>query len=557
MTFRGPARVVEAGDSALLLELGPRRVAGDPEAFDVDVNLQAIGTASFVRAQRIPGVRDVVPTYRSVAAFFDPLVADVEAVRAALETPVAVSADNRIGRTREVPVCYGGEFGPDLAEVAAFARCDEDAVVARHTTPVYRVFMIGFLPGYPYMAAVDASIAAPRKAAPRTRVAAGSVGIAGRQTGIYPVDSPGGWQIIGRTPLVLFDPEREPPALLMPGDLVRFVRTESWPGTRQESHAASHDGTTVSVVRPGLLTTVQDLGRWGYQHHGVSPSGAMDRVAHRAANLSVGNPVEGATLEATLVGPELQFLRASRIAVAGADLSAQLDGADLPLLTARDCVAGSVLRFGGRRSGARAYIAFAGGIDARPRLGSRATHLQSRLGGFDGRMLRAGDRLSVGRASGANPLRSRGEPHEARPTGAIAPPSGGARLRILPGPQADFFDPATLRLLERSRFTVSPQSDRMGYRLAGVRIPVARAGEMISDVTVAGALQVPPSGDPILLMADRQTTGGYPQLAVVITADLPLAAQLLPGEWVEFERCSRSEALAALVAQEEKLRALG
>jgi biotin-dependent carboxylase-like uncharacterized protein len=213
------------------------------------------------------------------------------------------------------------------------------------------------------------------------------------------------------------------------------------------------------------------------------------------------------------------------------------------------CRQGSVLRFGERRSGTRAYIAFSGGIAAIPELGSRATHTLCGLGGQGGRAIVAGDRL---------PLGDEGPPSPSRfvnvPSRGVA---GGARLRVLPGPQHDHFPGDALDVLQRTRFTITPQSDRMGYRLSGAAIPRVEGREMISDAAFTGALQVPPSGDPILLMSDRQTTGGYPQIATVITADLPIAGQLAPGEWVEFEVCTRRNAMSALIAQEGAILALG
>ena len=534
-----------AGDSVLLLELGEA-------AIDPELNERAHGIARLVRRHAIPGVRDVVSTFRTVAVFFDPLATDVDAVAAALHDAADAAAPEMPGRLVDIPVVYGGDDGPDLEGVAAFARCTPGEVVARHAAKRYRVYMLGFLPGFPYMAQTDPTIAAPRHATPRVRVGAGSVGIAGKQTGIYPAESPGGWQIIGRTPLVIFDAARTPPALLAPGDQVRFIpsrddRRAASPAARRGRPADVSSGRAVSVLRAGMLTTVQDSGRWGYQGLGVPVAGPMDGTAHRMANAIVGNRADAATLEATIVGPELRMEQETRVAVTGGDLRATLSGADLPLAVPVRCPKHSVLRFGDRRTGARAYIAFDGGIATEPVLGSRATDVTSGLGGIAGRAVQVGDRLPLG-------------PVTTRTAIVTAPhrdlPAGGARLRVLPGPQANFFEPSALEALERTRFTISPRSNRMGYRLGSGTVASPARGDMISDVTVTGGLQVPPSGDPILLMADRQTTGGYPQLAVVITADLPRAGQLGPGDWIEFEVCERSEAIAALVAAEGRILAV-
>lgn len=569
------ARVIEAGDSALVLEIG--LTSSSALYVDADVNARVIAITRAVRQRALAGVRDVVATFRSVTVFFDPLVADVAEVAAALEEDADAAPPECAGRAVDVPVIYGGDEGPDLAVVAAFARCGPETVIERHSASAYRVFMLGFLPGFAYMAPVDETIAAPRRATPRLRVPGGSVGIAGLQTGVYPRDSPGGWQIVGRTAVNLFDPGRRPPALLAPGDHVRFVptaadaifgsgRTETRPKADTTPPAATRYAT---VVQPGLLTTVQDAGRWGYQDLGVPVAGPMDHVSQRLANALVGNPRNAATLEVTWLGPELKMAQETRIAVAGADLHVTLDGAVVPLHAPVRCRAGSVLRFGDRRFGARAYVAFDGGIAVPLVLGSRATHVVSGLGGIGGRALKAGDRVPLADPGGDLALRAtdpaavRSETRAAAVVAGVAAdlqvrPAGGARLRVLPGPQAAHCAPSALRALQGVRYTVSSQSDRMGYRLVGgAPMPSATGGGMISEAAFVGGVQLPPSGDPILLMADRPTSGGYPQLAVVITADLPRAGQLGPGDWVEFESCSRADALAALIDMEGKLNAFG
>lgn len=537
----------EAGDSALLLELD--------EVINVSVNAQAIAIAAAVRRAGLPGIRDVVSTYRSVAVHFDPLTLDVEILRETLthaaDSPPALAE----GKTVVIPVQYGGDMGPDLSAVAAFAGVSPDEVVARHASVRYRVFMLGFLPGFAYMGTVDETIAVPRHATPRMKVPRGSVGIAGRQTGVYPRDSPGGWHLIGRTQMSLFSPHRTPASLVSPGDTVRFVRDKitspvvsGFSRTVDGPPKGSPYVRSITVLRPGLFTTIQDAGRWGHQASGVPVSGPMDRVSHRVANALVGNEPAAALLEATVAGPEIRLENGAVVAVTGADLSARLDAEELPLHRPVKCRPGAVLRFGERRSGTRAYIAFSGGITVPPLLGSRATHTYCGLGGLDGRPVVAGDRLPLGEERAVSSWRVVSTP--------IRNVTDGAKVRVLPGPQLDFFPPGALDMLQGTRFTVTPQSDRMGYRLTGAAIPRLDGREMISDSTFAGALQVPPSGDPILLMSDRQTSGGYPQIATVITADLPLAGQLAPGDWIEFEICTRQQAMSALIAQEGTILAL-
>ena len=302
----------------------------------------------------------------------------------------------------------------------------------------------------------------------------------------------------------------------------------------------------IRVAEAGFLTTVQDVGRWGCQHLGVPVAGPMDPVSHRTANLLVGNPADRAALEVTLVGPELELLDDTTFAVAGARFDLFLD--DRPMETGAPARAGrgSRLRFGRRTAGARAYLAVRGGIDVPPRLGSRSTDLASRLGGLGGRPLRPGDRLDVGTAAGAPVPDRRCDP-------AVPLPAGGARVRFVPGADPRRFEAGALERLPEGRFTVGPDSNRMGYRLHGPAICLADPAPVLSTATPAGTIQVPPSGQPIVLMADRQTTGGYAVLGTVITADLGVAGQLAPGDWMAFDACDHREALAALVELERRL----
>ena len=307
----------------------------------------------------------------------------------------------------------------------------------------------------------------------------------------------------------------------------------------------------IRVIAPGLMTTVQDRGRWGWQSRGVPVAGPMDPYSHRMANALVGNDAGLATLEATLLGPELAFDDERIVAVAGASFELTLDSRPAPMGAPFAAAAGSRLTFGRRILGARAYVAVSGGIDVPPTLGSRATHVTSGMGGLDGRALRAGDRLPLGKMERKSlPGASQETPD---PFGAAA--EGVATVRVLPGPQLDAFVTGTLDILQSAAYRVGSQSDRMGFRLEGPHLVHARGAEIISDATPLGALQVPASGQPILLMADRQTTGGYPKIATVITADVGVCGQLAPGDALRFVVCSMRDALAALIVRERALMA--
>jgi len=310
---------------------------------------------------------------------------------------------------------------------------------------------------------------------------------------------------------------------------------------------------TVRVVTPGLFTTVQDGGRWGWQAVGVAVAGAMDARALRLANALAGNHASAAALEVTLAGPELEFEDARKIAICGAAFAVRAGGADHETPAVLDMSPGDRLWFGARRRGGRAYVAVRGGIDVPTVFGSRSTHVQSRLGGFHGRALSPGDVLPLGDPEQAHMGRRRAW----HPSAILPPlvlPGDSSRLRVLPGPHIDLFEPGTLDRIQSTAFVVGGDSDRMGCRLDGPRL-AALGGEWLSRPTVAGDIQVPPGGQPIVLLADRQSTGGYPVLATVISADVGLAGQLVPGDHVTFEVCSRREALAALVSEERLLMA--
>lgn len=302
---------------------------------------------------------------------------------------------------------------------------------------------------------------------------------------------------------------------------------------------------SLDIIKPGLLTSVQDLGRYGHQALGVPVAGPMDAFSHRLANQLVGNDPAAATLEVTLIGPELTIEAETTIAITGALFEVTCDDRAMSTGASFAVQRGQRLKFGRRVQGARAYIGVAGGVLSPAVLGSRATHLVSRMGGLDGRALVAGDRLPVSAQPTPRPTR--------KAAGLTLPTAGRTRLRVMPGPQDEWFRPDALTAMAGVSFQVSPRSNRMGYRLQGPPLARAREGELISEPVGMGAIQVPASGEPILLMADRQTAGGYPKIGHVISADLPLAGQLAPGDFIEFILCSRRDAVAALIARERQL----
>jgi antagonist of KipI len=323
---------------------------------------------------------------------------------------------------------------------------------------------------------------------------------------------------------------------------------------------------SISVLKPGLLTTVQDLGRFGYQHTGLVASGALDAAALRTANLLVGNAENLAGLELTLRGPTLCFEADALLALTGADLAASINGRPVPLGRPVLVRAGTELAFGRPKTSSRAWLAVAGGVAVPLVLGSRATYLRAELGGLAGRALRTGDELPVGEWSAtARRLYESLQPEDAGgwaaarwyiPAQPLASPGAPLVVRALPGPEYEQFAPASQRAFWAESFAVTTAADRMGCRLSGPPLARTTATELLSSAVTFGTVQVPAGGQPIVLLADRQTTGGYPRLAQVITADLGRLAQALPGTRLRFQRTTLAEAQAQYLAQEQQLRAL-
>jgi antagonist of KipI len=312
---------------------------------------------------------------------------------------------------------------------------------------------------------------------------------------------------------------------------------------------------SVRVVRPGVLTTVQDRGRPGLQHLGIVPGGAMDPVAFELANALVGNAQGEAALEITLVGPQLEFGEDALVAWCGAEFEVTAAGEPLPLDRPVLLEAGTRLAAGRRRRGSRAYLAVAGGFAVEPVLGSRSTYLPAQFGGMNGRALRAGDELPLAADAGAL-ARDRAARLQLQPSAGTAlrstpwsapsltlPQGEFIVIHAMPGRHFDWFDAASQRGFFDAAWRVSPDSNRMGYRLLGPALARTNRDEILSEPTCLGTVQVPADGAPIALMADHQTTGGYPKIAEVSGADVPRLAQLCPGAAARFARCTLAEAL--------------
>jgi KipI family sensor histidine kinase inhibitor len=561
----GPAAGRPMGERAVLVETG-----------GTAITLALLGA---LRHRPLGHQEDVVPGAGSVLVrFSEPVDPDVVMARIGELDLQHVEPDGPAEVLIEV--AYDGA---DLDEVGRLTGLGPDGVVTAHSTTPWRVAFCGFAPGFGYLTGGDRRLVVPRRNAPRDRVPAGSVALAGEYSGVYPRASPGGWQLIGRTAQTLWDLDRDPPALLRPGMTVRFravrqsvvtgpavptdilTRTETpgvpappsvtetpagsgfpaatgFPGVaeppamhgvpavtgqqppRSENRVLPADSTALTVINAGIHCTVQDLGRPGWAEMGVSPSGAADLGAAVRANRIVGNDVGAAVLELVLGGCEFGIAAPTILAVTGASVEIQVtaeSGTQPAAMNAPIPVgAGGRVRLGRPGHGLRSYLGVRGGIAVRPVLGSRSTDL---LSGIGPPVVRSGDVLPVG------------EQHWGTPHPVAGPdPSHPARLELMPGPQANWLAEGIEQMARAGSWTVSPSSNRVAIRLTGPTLRRRTDGELPSQGLVRGAVQLPPSGELVVFLADHPVTGGYPVIGVLTQQAADRAAQLRPGDVVAF-----------------------
>ncbi|WP_127129258.1 5-oxoprolinase/urea amidolyase family protein [Georgenia sp. SYP-B2076] len=526
MTAAPPRSVRPVGDRALLVECGSLQEVVDLHAALV--------------SDPLDGQLDVLAAAETVLVRATGPAAVDRLARQVAEMP-ARGGGAKDDRLVTIDVVYDGE---DLAEVARLTGLSAEGVVGAHTGQVWTAAFGGFAPGFAYLVGENHVLDVPRRTSPRTSVPAGSVALAGGFSAVYPRESPGGWQLIGRTGARMWDLGRPEPALVRPGNRVRYhaVRevveapagAEAPTGVEAPADAEAPVGTdppggALTVVTPGLQSLVEDLGRPGYLDLGVCPSGALDRGAAVRANRLVGNDRGAAVIETLLGDLRLRARGDQVLAVTGArvPLAVLADNDAVVLRPPTDAPFalrdGQTLAVGNPTAGLRAYVAVRGGLDVTEVLGSRATDTMSGIGPPP---LEAGATLAV--------LAPRPGAVVALPDPERDWPDGTVTVAVVPGPRQDWFTAESLRRLYAQAWTVTDQSNRVGLRLAGEPLARARAEELPSEGTVAGAVQIPASGLPVVFLADHPTAGGYPVIAVVRDADLDRLAQVRPGDEIRF-----------------------
>lgn len=524
------ARLLPCGDVALLVELADA-TRGTERVLSLE---RAVVEAA------LPGVVECVPGLRTLLVEYDPDGTDAAALGAALLHLAAAARPRRLQANRvELPVCFESDCAPDLTEVAAALRMTVADLVAVVCAADLRVALVGHLPGLPYLVGLPAALSMPRRATARPRVAAGSLGLAAGMACIYPVAAPGGWHLVGRTPVRLVRPGAAAPALLAPGDRVRlraidateFARRAADPAAAAEAAAAPAPSAALRVVDAGVRTLIVDAGRFGSARLGISRGGAADPEALHLANALCGNPPAAAALEIAVRGPLLEVEAATcRVALAGdAPLRLERDGGatDLHAWQSHTLGRGDRLRVGTAGGALGAVLAVAGGIGVEPQLGSRSTCLRGGAGGLLARPLRSGDLLPLDPAAG-----SRAEPQRKLASERRSLLRASGPFHVLPGPQHEALDTAGWATLHTAMWRVDPRSDRTGVRLDGPRLEPRGGADVLTQACPAGAIQVSGDGVPTVLGVDRGTTGGYCIPAVIASVDLPRLGRLRPGDTV-------------------------
>lgn len=504
----------------------------------------ALALFEALRSARLESVTELVPAARTVLIRFDPLSTTQEKlVAAVLQVDVSARAELS-GDTFEIPVAYDGE---DLSDVAEMLGWSIEELVRRHTDATFTVAFTGFAPGFAYMTSDDPGFDVPRRKSPRKKIPAGAVALGGKFGGIYPSDSPGGWQLLGRTPVKMWDPARPRAALLTPGDRVRFRDM-----TKGASVAIAYDAVVpaptpaetndgeraVPVYTQGLLVTradrlvlFQDLGRAGHAGQGVSASGAVDRAALRRANRSVGNPPDAAAIEVTFGGFAIKAECAITMAAAGAPCPLLVKTADgrqvaLPFGMPFALDAGDELSLGIPTAGMRTYLALRGGYVVETALGSASSDTLARIGPPQ---ILAGDVILPANGGAVSVM-----PDELE----FAPLPGAAdtvTVDVLLGPRTDWFTTNGVDTLLSQAWQVTAESSRVGVRIAGpVSIERRDDSELPSEAAVRGSIQVPHNGQPVVFLTDHPLTAGYPVIAVVAAHHLDLIGQIPIGAHVRF-----------------------
>jgi KipI family sensor histidine kinase inhibitor len=562
--------ICSLSESALLIQFG--------NTISLSLHERVMLTKELLEQNPFAGLIETVPAYNSLAVYYNPLLiektentiaATIEKIiTAKLDAPIQSFSPSLAQSFITIPVCYDEAFGIDLKELSQTLQVSIEEIIQLHSSRTYKVFMTGFTPGFPYMGILNEKLVTKRKSQPRLKVEAGAVAIAGNQTGIYPLNTPGGWNIIGKTPLKLFDASKENPFLVKAGDEVKFevITKDEYlnyapsdvPVGRENRPAKETQKLNqpfIHIEQCGFLTTIQDGGRNGFLQYGVSKNGVMDLYAMNIANLLVGNEINTSVLEITQSPHRFRMLTNSLVAFGGGGLQPEINGKEIPLFQTVYLEKDAVVELKKQTNGFRLYMAVAGGFAGDAFLESQSTDLLAKAGGLQGRGLRKDDTIHqlVSLSSLQKNLLNILQNQTTIELKTNADYVQLKTIRVMKGVEWDNLTNDSKAAITSSALTISAQSNRMGYRLKSDRLLTAHSYDIISSPVTQGTVQLTSSGELIVLTADAQTVGGYPRILQVIAADLPAMAQKKPGDAIQFEMVSLREAEELLMKQNHQL----
>lgn len=563
--------IISLSEFALLISFG--------QEINLSLHDKVMQAKQLIESSSLEGLIETVPAYNSLAVYYNPLLIETKTatIASTVENHIIQALTHQsIQQTSNqsnnqipisIPVCYDQILGIDLDELSNTLNLGVEEIIQLHSSRTYKVFMTGFTPGFAYMGSVDEKLITQRKAQPRLKVEPGSVAIAGNQTGIYPLATPGGWNIIGKTPLTIFDKEKSNPFLLKAGDLVKFVpitkdEFERFPKKDKFNHIKLPAKSVlikkqiIHIEQCGFLTTIQDEGRNRTLQYGVSKGGAIDLYSLKLANILIGNADDAPVLEITQAPHRFHFLKDVLVAFAGGGLQPIINETLVPLYQPVFIKEGSIIELKKQLPGFRLYMAVAGGFTADQFLHSHSTDLLVNAGGYKGRILKKEDILE----SEYNPTTFQKNLLTILKNGAELKLNlekvsfEHSIIRVIKGAEWNFLTDLSKQIIIASVLNITPQSNRMGYRLKGEKLTTEQSYDIISSPVTQGTVQLTASGELIVLMADAQTVGGYPRVLQVIAADVFLLAQKKPGEMIQFEIVSFQQAEECYFSQTNVLK---
>ena len=505
-----------------------------PQRIDEAISQELLAYEELLKDNLGEYIIDSNPSYASLCIQYDTLKTEFEKLSQQINDlyqGIEINT-NRTIKTWRIPVCYEDEFAPDMEALCKAKECSREQIIKWHTAPDYRIYFRGFLPGFLYLGGLNEKLTHPRKRIPRQQVPSGAVGIAGNQTGIYPINSPGGWQLIGQTPIRLNKSGALPAEQFQPGDSIKFyaidkkeytviVNNEKDKLSQTKTNKASNELGEVEFLTPGLFTSLQDFGRTGYRRWGIPHGGALNRDAATKANLLLNNPKETTVLEITSLGPKLLFHDSTSLAIAGGQIRLALNDEPLSQQTIINIKKGDVLSLGKITQGARVYMAIRNGFIQDSIFGSA-----SKVAGLQKSMrFEKGDILNFKPSANRSAANARIK---------LSETSNSDLIDCFAGPEYVLLNQEQQIALTNIKFSISATATRMAFPLAPISKLLSHNFSLLTGPVIPGVVQLTPEGKLIVLMRDAQTTGGYPRVLTLTENSINKLSQKRIGQTFTF-----------------------